>query len=69
MFSLLGTLALGNLCPLRWLTAYLTACAEAGGKPPENATAFLPWNLSEEQRRTMAEPMATGDSAEIPNSS
>src|SRR5262249_45052652 len=33
MFSLLHTLAVWKLCPLRWLTAYLTACAAAGGKP------------------------------------
>ena len=56
MFSLLQTLALWNLCPLRWLTAYLTACAEAGAKPPEHAAAFLPWNLTPEQTQPWALP-------------
>jgi transposase len=56
MFSLLQTLALWNLCPLRWLTAYLTACAETGAKPPEQAAAFLPWNLTAEQKRQWALP-------------
>jgi transposase len=56
MFSLLQTLTLWNLCPLRWLTAYLTACAEAGSKPPEKATAFLPWNLTAEQKQQWALP-------------
>jgi transposase len=56
MFSLLQTLALWNLCPLRWLTAYLTACAEAGAKPPEQAAAFLPWNLTAEQMQHWALP-------------
>lgn len=56
MFSLLQTLTLWNLCPLRWLTAYLTACAEAGAKPPECATAFLPWNLTAEQKQQWALP-------------
>lgn len=56
MFSLLQTLAIWNLCPLRWLTAYLTACAEAGAKPPEDAAAFLPWNLTAEQKQQWALP-------------
>ncbi|WP_204019215.1 IS66 family transposase, partial [Sphaerimonospora thailandensis] len=31
--------------PLAFLTAYLTACAKAGGKPPEGPAleSFLPW--------------------------
>jgi len=51
MFSLLQTLCLWGLNPRAWLTAYLTACAEAGGKAPADGEAFLPWNLREEQRR------------------
>jgi transposase len=56
MFSLLQTLAVWKLCPLRWLTAYLTACAKAGAKPPEQAAAFLPWNLTAEQKQQWALP-------------
>lgn len=56
LFALLQTLAVGNICPLRWLTAYLTACAEAGGRPPAPATAFLPWNLSAAQKQQWAMP-------------
>jgi transposase len=51
MFSLLQTLCLWGLNPRSWLTAYLTACAEAGGKVPAEVERFLPWNLSEEDRR------------------
>jgi transposase len=51
LFSLLQTLCLWQLNPRAWLTAYLAACAEAGGKPPEEVGRFLPWNLSEEDRR------------------
>jgi transposase len=51
MFSLLQTLCLWQLNPRSWLTAYLTACAEAGGEVPEDLDRFLPWNLSEEDRR------------------
>jgi transposase len=51
LFSLLQTLCLGNLNPRAWLTAYLTACAEAGGAVPEDIDRFLPWNLSGADRR------------------
>ena len=51
MLSLLQTLCLWKLNPRSWLTAYLTACAEAGGEVPEDRDRFLPWNLSEEDCR------------------
>jgi transposase len=69
MFSLLQTLALWNLCPLRWLTAYLTACAEAGSKPPEKATAFLPWNLTAEQKQKWALPSSQPQGPDAADSS
>jgi transposase len=51
MFSLLQTLCLWQLNPRSWLMTYLTACAEAGGEVPEEVERFLPWNLSDEDRR------------------
>src|SRR5262245_19623981 len=56
MFSLLQTLCLWQLNPRAWLTAYLTACAEAGGEVPEDVERFLPWHMSADDRRrwTMA---------------
>ena len=50
MFSLFQTLCLWGLNPRLWLTAYLEACAQAGGLV-EDVDRFLPWNLSPEQRR------------------
>ena len=50
-FSLLQTLCLWKLNPRAWLTAYLTACAEAGGAVPADVERFRPWNLSAEERR------------------
>ena len=41
MFSLLQTLCLWQLNPRAWLTAYLTACAEAGGEPAKDVGVFL----------------------------
>jgi transposase len=51
MFSIFQTLQLWGLSCHRWLTAYLQACAEAGGAVPANPDAFLPWNLNVEQRQ------------------
>jgi hypothetical protein len=44
------------------LTAYLEACADAGGRAVEDVEPFLPWNLSPEQKR------AWGCEDEIPAS-
>ena len=62
MFSLFQTLCLWHLNPRLWLTAYLEACAEAGGRAVEDVDRFMPWNLSPEQRR------AWGSEDEIPAS-
>jgi len=58
LFSLLATLRLWELNPRAWLTAYLTACAEAGGRAPSDVSAYLPWNLSAEQRAAWSLPEA-----------
>src|SRR5262249_36126236 len=51
LFSLFQTLCLWDLNPRRWLMAYLGACAGVGGRVPADREGFLPWNLSEDQRR------------------
>jgi transposase len=56
LFSVLSTLKLHGVNPRQWLTAYLEACAAAGGKVPENAADFLPWNMSEEVKAAMRAP-------------
>ena len=63
LFSLFQTLALWGLNPRTWLTAYLTACAEAGGQCPCQPEALLPWNLSEEQRRAWSLEPSADDSS------
>jgi len=45
-FSVIATAAQANLNPLSYLHAYLSACAEAGGKPPADINRFLPWSAS-----------------------
>jgi len=54
MFSLLATLTHWKINPRLWLTWYLESCAAAGGKAPEDIEPFLPWNLSDERRETLA---------------
>ena len=56
LFSLFQTLPLWGLDVGRWLTAYLTACAKAGGQPPPDPKRYLPWNLSEQERASLAPP-------------
>jgi transposase len=65
LFSLFQTLSLANVNPRLWLTAHLNACAAAGGQAPADADQFLPWNLSDEQKREWSsdrEPQATDTS-------
>lgn len=47
-FSVIATAGQANLNPLSYLNAYLSACAEAGGKPPLDIARFLPWSASPE---------------------
>ena len=54
MYSVAGTLAINGIDVRRWLQEWLTACAENGGKPPDDLSPWLPWSLSEERRRELA---------------
>jgi transposase len=51
LFSLLETVERWELNPRLWLTAYLEACAVAGGQAPAAARRFLPWRLSAAEKR------------------
>jgi transposase len=55
-FTLFQTLLKNHLDPKKWLSAYFEACALHGGRPPEDLDAFLPWNLSPEQREAWELP-------------
>ena len=52
-YSVLGTLALNRIDVLRWLAAWLSACAENGGRPPDDLSPWLPWSMDEERRRVL----------------
>ncbi len=53
-FSLIQTLLSGNINPYPWFSHYFEACAQAEGNVPHNYEAFLPWNLSAEQKEKWA---------------
>lgn len=54
LFSLFQTLQVWGLDTGKWLTAYLTACAKAKGKPPPDPHHYLPWNMSAQERTAMS---------------
>jgi len=56
LFSILKTLGLWGINPRHWLSVYLTACAENGGKAPADLTAYIPWEMSEARRSELTRP-------------
>ncbi|MDI6773541.1 MAG: IS66 family transposase [bacterium] len=63
MFTIFQTLLLWKLNPRLWLSEYLQACAQNGGRAPADAESFLPWNLNDAQRSRLAAPPAGCDSS------
>jgi len=57
LFSVFATLQKWNVNTRTWLRWFLDACAKTGGGVPSDIQPFLPWNLSETQRQTMAQPI------------
>ena len=56
MYSIIGTLVLNGIDVLRWLEAWLEACGENGGQPPDDLSPWLPWTITEERRREFMTP-------------
>ena len=61
LFSLFHTLERWRINPRTWLTEYLHACADAGGRVPADFERFLPWNRRE-ARVPRASPAQVVDS-------
>jgi transposase len=51
LFTILQTCCINRIDPQRQLRAYFQACAENRGCVPQDPSAFLPWNLTEEKRQ------------------
>ena len=56
MYSVAGTLNLNRVDVLRWLEGWLSACADHGGRPPEDLAPWLPWSMDAPRRRELAAP-------------
>jgi transposase len=74
LFSLFQTLQVWGMDTGKWLTAYLSACAKAGGKPPPDTQLYMPWNMTIQEREhlSVAEtkpPDSEPANATVPNSS
>ena len=54
LFTLFATLARNKVDERKWLTTYLRACAENGGKPPPDPGSYLPWNQRANEPATPA---------------
>ena len=54
LFSLFQTLQAWGMDNAKWLTAYLTACAQAGGKPPPDPQRYLPWNMTTQEHKILS---------------
>jgi transposase len=59
MFSVVQTLRLWGLSVQGWLTGYLRACAERGGRAPQELRPWLPWQMTEAERAEWRVPGAT----------
>jgi transposase len=64
LFSVLRTLVdCWQINPRRWLQEYLQACADNGGRAPQDISAFLPWKMTPERLKALREMTP----AEIPS--
>jgi transposase len=60
LFSVLETLKLWGLNAQHWLTSYLTACADNGGRAPAELRPWLPWRMTEAERAALKVRGETG---------
>ena len=56
MYSAVGTLELSGIDVLRWLAAWLSACADNGGRAPGDLSPWLPWSMDAERRNELMAP-------------
>ena len=57
MFSVLQTVVVWGLNPRHWLSAFFHACVDNGGKTPSDLSAFLPWQMTDERKHQLAQPL------------
>ena len=63
MFSIFQSLELWGINQYLWLTDYLEACANNGGKAPDDISQFLPWEMSKGRLRSLSKKPEIKDSS------
>ena len=66
LFAILQTMVLWGINPRHWLTCYLTACAQHGGRAPQRIASFLPWSMDETRRGELSRPARSGAPTAVP---
>jgi transposase len=61
MFTLLQTILHWGIDPRHWLIDFLNACAANGGKSPSDLSPFLPWEMDEDRKRFLSQPLSSDD--------
>lgn len=56
LFTLFGTIKLAGLNEHTWLLGYLHECAILGGHAPTDVGKYLPWNMTEHQKKLFSRP-------------
>jgi transposase len=67
LFSLFQTVRLWHMDVGKWLTVYLSACANAQGKPPPDPNRYLPWNMTPTDRERLCQEHAKPPDAKPPH--
>jgi len=67
LFSLFQTVQLWGLDVGKWLTVYLSACANAKGQPPPDPQRYLPWNMTPQERERLSQAKPKPPEAKAPN--
>lgn len=56
LFTVFGTIKLAGLNEHTWLLGYLHECAILGGHAPTDVEKYLPWNMTEHQKKLFSCP-------------
>lgn len=56
LFSIFETLKLWKINVHTWLLGYLQECAMLGSNAPDEIDKFLPWSMTNKQKKLFAEP-------------
>lgn len=66
LFTAFQTILLWDINCRHWLSDYLTACAENGGKAPTDLSPYLPWEMTAERRHALSLPALMTERDESP---